>query len=77
MVIKILLLLYPQKSERAASIKRIAADLTITHNLTQVLSNTLMTRYERIVNILKIPLKWKKNECTSKDLRNNFSCLTL
>ena len=36
------------------------ADVTITHNFTQVPSNTLMTRYERVVNILKIPLKWKK-----------------
>ena len=48
--------------------KRIA-DVTITRNLTRVLSNTLMTQYERIVNILKIPLKWKKINVRQKILK--------
>ena len=43
------------------------ADVIITHNLTQAPSNTLVTRYERILNFLKITLKWKKH--TSKELK--------
>ena len=77
MVIKMLLFLYPKagKNYQYQCDSKRTADVTITHNLKQVLSNTLMSRYERIVNILKIPLKWEKinvRQKISRRLRSNL-----